>query len=83
MFNAEKFIKESIENLKSEIDSKALIAFSGGVDSTVCAALVNNTIGKLVCQILFNIFINQPSNTKSLIILDSCHNIHILYLDHG
>ena len=46
MFNVEKFIKETIEKLKKEVDGKALIAFSGGVDSTVCAALVNKAIGK-------------------------------------
>jgi GMP synthase (glutamine-hydrolysing) len=46
MFNAEKFIDESIAKLREEITGKTLIAFSGGVDSTVCAALVNNAIGK-------------------------------------
>lgn len=46
MFNAEKFINETTAKLKKEITGKALIAFSGGVDSTVCAALVNKAIGK-------------------------------------
>ena len=46
MFNAEKFIETTISKLKEEIDGEALIAFSGGVDSTVCAALVNKAIGK-------------------------------------
>ncbi len=46
MFKADRFIEETIENLKKEISGKALIAFSGGVDSTVCAALVNKAIGK-------------------------------------
>ena len=45
MFDAEKFIEESISQIKRDISGKALIAFSGGVDSTVCAALVNNAIG--------------------------------------
>ncbi|KYK26604.1 GMP synthase [Thermoplasmatales archaeon SG8-52-1] len=45
MFNSDKFIKESIEKLNKVITGKALIAFSGGVDSTVCAALVNKAIG--------------------------------------
>jgi GMP synthase (glutamine-hydrolysing) len=45
MFNAEKFIEKTIPQLKKEIHGKALIAFSGGVDSTVCAALVNRAIG--------------------------------------
>jgi len=46
MFNAERFIEEIIKSLKEDITGKALIAFSGGVDSTVCAALVNRAIGK-------------------------------------
>ena len=46
MFNAEKFIDETVAKLKEEVTGKALIAFSGGVDSTVCAALVNKAIGK-------------------------------------
>ena len=46
MFDAEKFIEVSVSKIKDEITGKALIAFSGGVDSTVCAALVNKAIGK-------------------------------------
>ena len=46
MFNAEKFIDKAIVKLKEEVVGKALIAFSGGVDSTVCAALVNKAISK-------------------------------------
>jgi GMP synthase (glutamine-hydrolysing) len=46
MFNAERFIDEIVEKLKDDINGKALIAFSGGVDSTVCAALVNKAIGE-------------------------------------
>jgi GMP synthase (glutamine-hydrolysing) len=46
MFNAKKFIDESVAKLKEDVSGKALIAFSGGVDSTVCAALVNKALGK-------------------------------------
>jgi GMP synthase (glutamine-hydrolysing) len=46
MFNAEKFIKETVAKIKRDVSGKTLIAFSGGVDSTVCAALVNKAIGK-------------------------------------
>ena len=45
MFDAEKFIEKTVDQLQEKIKGKALIAFSGGVDSTVCAALVNNAIG--------------------------------------
>ncbi len=46
MFKAEKFIEETIKNLKNDVSGKALIAFSGGVDSAVCAALVNKAVGE-------------------------------------
>jgi len=46
MFKSDKFVEESVEQLKKDVKGKALIAFSGGVDSTVCAALVNKAIGK-------------------------------------
>jgi GMP synthase (glutamine-hydrolysing) len=45
MFDANNFINQSISHLKEKIKGKALIAFSGGVDSTVCAILVNMAIG--------------------------------------
>ena len=45
MFDAEKFIEKTVNQLREKIKGKALIAFSGGVDSTVCATLVNNAIG--------------------------------------
>ncbi|OYT29039.1 GMP synthase [Thermoplasmatales archaeon ex4572_165] len=45
MFKAEQFIKENVEHLKKTVKGKALIAFSGGVDSAVCAELVHKAIG--------------------------------------
>jgi len=45
MFKAEQFIKENVQDLKKTVKGKALIAFSGGVDSAVCAELVHKAIG--------------------------------------
>jgi len=45
MFDAKKFIEKTIPKLHDEIQDKALIAFSGGVDSAVCASLVNQAVG--------------------------------------
>ncbi len=48
---AEKFIEEQISELRAQIgDKKVLLALSGGVDSSVVAALLIKAIGKqLVC----------------------------------
>jgi GMP synthase (glutamine-hydrolysing) len=54
MFNAEKFIEKTISSLQKDIMGKALIAFSGGVDSTVCADLVNKAIGNRLIAVHVN-----------------------------
>ncbi|MCI6931461.1 MAG: glutamine-hydrolyzing GMP synthase subunit GuaA, partial [Methanobrevibacter boviskoreani] len=46
MFTPKGFIDEAIKNVKETIqDEKAVIALSGGVDSSVCSVLVGEAIG--------------------------------------
>jgi GMP synthase (glutamine-hydrolysing) len=45
MSGTEIFIVRAVEKLQAKIDGKAIIAFSGGVDSTVSAVLTNKAIG--------------------------------------
>ena len=44
MFDPERFIEEKIEEIK-EVEGKAVVGCSGGVDSTVAAVLVGKAIG--------------------------------------
>ena len=50
-FNAKAYIKNEIEAIRKQVgDKKVLLAMSGGVDSSVCAVLLQKAIGKqLVC----------------------------------
>ncbi len=45
MFKPEKFIEDEVKRLQKAVQGRAIIAVSGGVDSTVCAALVARAIG--------------------------------------
>ena len=50
-FNAKKYIENEIKAIREQVgDRKVLLALSGGVDSSVCAALLYKAIGKqLTC----------------------------------
>jgi GMP synthase (glutamine-hydrolysing) len=46
-FNPEKFIDEAVSEIKKQVGSgKAIVAMSGGVDSTVTAVLMGRALGK-------------------------------------
>ena len=50
MFDCEQFIAESAASMKEQIDDIAIIACSGGVDSSVAAVIANEAVGdKLHC----------------------------------
>lgn len=46
MFDAEKFVEEKVSELRERIKGRAIIAVSGGVDSTVAAAITNRAVGR-------------------------------------
>ena len=60
-FDSEKFVKNQTETIRRDIGKeKALIAVSGGVDSSTCAVLVNRAIGSnLICIMLDDAFMRE------------------------
>ena len=65
-FDPKSFVEAEIGNIKKSIgNERALVAVSGGVDSTTCAVLTHKAIGEnLVCVILDDAFMreNEPEH---------------------
>jgi len=51
MFDAEEFIEKAVEEIKNKVKGKAVIATSGGVDSTVAAKLGSMALGDNIVAI--------------------------------
>ena len=52
---ARKFIEEQVKELRAQIgDKKVLLALSGGVDSSVVAALLIKAVGKQLVSVHVN-----------------------------
>lgn len=60
-FDPKKFVEAEIEEVRKKIGKeKALVAVSGGVDSTTCAVLTHRAIGEnLVCVMLDDAFMRE------------------------
>jgi len=65
-FNPEKFVETQIVEIRKAIgNERALVAVSGGVDSTTCAVLTRKAIGEnLVCVILDDAFMREGEPEK-------------------
>jgi len=69
MFDAGKFIKKTVAKLKEDVTGKTLIAFSGGVDSTVSAVLVNRAVGNQLIAVNVDtgyVRKNEPEKVKKM-----------------
>ncbi|MDM7912348.1 MAG: 7-cyano-7-deazaguanine synthase, partial [Methanotrichaceae archaeon] len=43
--NAARFIEEAVEEIRRDVQGRAIIGLSGGVDSSVCAMLAHRALG--------------------------------------
>jgi GMP synthase (glutamine-hydrolysing) len=69
MFDAKKFVEETIEYLRANIDGNSIIAVSGGVDSTVAAKITHMAIGDRLYPIFIDTGLmrkNEANNVKNM-----------------
>ena len=78
MFDAEEFIAESIESLTATIDDVAIIACSGGVDSTVAAVIANQAVGKLLHCVYVDTGFMRKNETEQIEELLEAQGINLI-----
>ncbi|MDD1771296.1 MAG: glutamine-hydrolyzing GMP synthase [Methanomassiliicoccales archaeon] len=66
MFDPKAFVEEKVEELRKKITGKAIIACSGGVDSTVAAVLVDRAIGERLLTVYVDTGLMRKGETESV-----------------
>ena len=80
---ANEFINNSIKELREQIkDNKVILALSGGVDSSVVAALLNKAIGKnLICVHVNHGFMRKDESAEVVRMFREEFDLNLIYLD--
>ncbi len=80
---AEAFIQEQIQQIRAQVgDKKVLLALSGGVDSSVVAALLNKAIGKqLVCVHVNHGLMRKDESEGVIKLFEGELDINLIYVD--
>lgn len=80
---AEKFIAEQIADVKKQVgDKKVLLALSGGVDSSVVAALLIKAIGKqLVCVHVNHGLMRKGESEQVIEVFRNQMDANLIYID--
>ncbi|MBE0521242.1 MAG: glutamine-hydrolyzing GMP synthase subunit GuaA [Candidatus Methanoperedenaceae archaeon] len=78
MVKVEKFINESIGKIRDDVNGRAIIALSGGVDSSVCAVLANRAIGDLLTPIYIDTGLMRKGETENIKRIFSDMNLQVI-----
>ena len=80
---AEAFIQEQIKEIRSQVgDGKVLLALSGGVDSSVCAALIAKAIGRnLTCVHVNHGLLRKGEPEEVCRVFGEQFDLNLVYVD--
>ncbi|NYT17766.1 MAG: glutamine-hydrolyzing GMP synthase subunit GuaA [Methanomicrobiales archaeon] len=82
MVNTERFIREAIEEIRNETGTHpVVIALSGGVDSSVCAALAARAIGERLIPIYVDTGLMRKGETERIAQMFGHLNLHIVHAE--
>jgi GMP synthase (glutamine-hydrolysing) len=77
MFDTDAFIEEAAQKMKDEIDGIAIIACSGGVDSTVAAVIANQAIGGKLHCVYVDTGLMRKNETKEIQEMLAAHGLNL------
>ena len=80
---AQEFIKKAVKEIQDEVgNNKVLLALSGGVDSSVCAALLIKAIGKnLICVHVNHGLLRKDESAQVISTFKNELNANLIYVD--
>ena len=80
---AEAFIAEQVAEIQAQVgDKKVLLALSGGVDSSVVAALLNKAVGKqLVCVHVNHGLMRKGESEQVIEVFEKQLDANLIYVD--
>ena len=81
MFDPEKFVEEAVRKIRDAVKGKALVACSGGVDSTVCAVLAHKALGDALYALHVNTGLLRKGESEEVISMFREIGIELNYLD--
>ena len=64
--DARKFVEEQVRDISARVGGRAIVALSGGVDSTVAAAIVNRAIGDRLLAVYVDTGFMRKGETERL-----------------
>ena len=77
MFDTTSFIEESSQKMKDEIDDIAIIACSGGVDSTVAAVIASQAVGDKLHCVYVDTGLMRKDETKEIQEMLAAHGLNL------
>ncbi len=66
MVKPDKFIPRAVSKIREKVKGKAIIALSGGVDSSVCAVLAHRAIGDLLTPVYIDTGLMRKGETARI-----------------
>ncbi len=78
MVKVDKFIHDSVEKIKKDVKGRAIIALSGGVDSSVCAVLAHRAIGELLTPIYIDTGLMRKGETDRIKTIFADMNLQVI-----